>query len=238
MYEDYTEPLCPAPKHLDHQGACDGSRDTQQDCSSFCQLTTTYVWASESPLFRSECHYPMRCEPRETDSTEWFVDGYISGNAQFQKAIDAGITGGIGSSSGRAIGHSWSVTPAPGECGYFTWVPVVKRTCGIVTSSLKIGTSEEGLKCLNKTTTVHDVCHDQVWPLEGGPDGVVLWVRTNCSFRMPLGPEYQDPVYNSPGVSLYDFSGISMFDGWRNNTCVMTVLNAVSEGTWYELQIN
>ena len=44
---------------------------------------------------------------------------------------------------------------------------------GIVTSSLKIGTSEEGLICLNKTTTVHDVCHDQVWPLEGGPEGVV-----------------------------------------------------------------
>jgi hypothetical protein len=133
MYEDYTEPLCPAPKHLDHQGACDGFRDPQQDCSSFCQLTTTYVWARESPLFRSECHYPMRCEPRETDSTEWFVDGYISGNAQFQKAIDAGITGGIGSSSGRAIGHSWSVTPAPGECGYFTWVPVVKRTWWVET---------------------------------------------------------------------------------------------------------
>lgn len=128
LYEDYSEPLCPAPKHLDDQGACEDSGDPRQDCSSFCQLTTTYVWARESPFFRSECHYPMRCELRETDSTEWSVDGYISGSPQFQKAIDAGITGGIGSSSGRAIGHSWFIKPAPGECGYFTWVPVVKRT--------------------------------------------------------------------------------------------------------------
>lgn len=128
LYEDYSEPLCRAPKHLDDQGACEGSGDPQQDCSSFCQLTTTYVWARESPFFRSECHYPMRCELRETDSTEWSVDGYISGSPQFQKAIDAGVTGGIGSSSGRATGHSWSIKPAPDECGYFTWVPVVKRT--------------------------------------------------------------------------------------------------------------
>lgn len=65
----------------------------------------------------------------------------------------------------------------------------------------------------------------------------VIWVRINCTFKMPLGPEYQDPVYNSPGVSLYYYSGVSMFEGWSNNTCVMTVLNAVSDGTWFELQI-
>lgn len=128
LYEDYSEPLCPAPKHLDDQGACEDSGDPQHDCASFCQLTTTYVWARESPFYRSGCHYPMRCQLRETDSTEWSLDGYISGNAEFQKAIDVGITGGIGSSLGRTSGHSWSFTPQPGECGYFTWVPISKRT--------------------------------------------------------------------------------------------------------------
>lgn len=43
---------------------------------------------------------------------------------------------------------------------------------GTVSSSLKIGTSET-LKCLNKTTTVQNVCHDQVWSLKDRPDGVV-----------------------------------------------------------------
>lgn len=128
LYEDYSEPLCPAPKHLDDQGACEDSGDPQHDCASFCQLTTTYVWARESPFYRSGCHYPMRCQLRETDSTEWSLDGYISGNAEFQKAIDVGITGGLGSSLGRTSGHSWSLTPQPEECGYFTWVPITKRT--------------------------------------------------------------------------------------------------------------
>lgn len=65
----------------------------------------------------------------------------------------------------------------------------------------------------------------------------VIWVRTNCSIGVPLDSEYQDPVYNSPGVSLYEASGISMFDGWSNNTCVMTVLKAVSDGTWFNLEV-
>lgn len=50
LYEDYSAPLCPAPKHLDDQGACEDSGDPQTDCASFCQLTTTYVWARESPF--------------------------------------------------------------------------------------------------------------------------------------------------------------------------------------------
>lgn len=128
MYEDYSEPVCPAPKHLDGQGACEGSGDPQQDCASFCQLTTTYVWAREAPFLGSECHYPMRCELREADSTRWSLEGYIAGSVQFQKALEVGITGGTGSSWGQTKGHSWSITPLPGECGYFTWVPVAKRT--------------------------------------------------------------------------------------------------------------
>lgn len=62
-------------------------------------------------------------------------------------------------------------------------------------------------------------------------------MRTNCSIGVPLGSEYQDPVYNSPGVSLYEESGASMFDGWFNNTCVMTVLKAVNDGTWFDLEV-
>lgn len=55
-------------------------------------------------------------------------------------------------------------------------------TCsGTLTSSLKIGTSAEGWKCLNKTTTTQNVCHDQVWSLESGPDGVVSFHSCSVS---------------------------------------------------------
>lgn len=110
--------------------------------------------------------------------------------------------------------------------------------------------------CLNKTTTATNVCHDQVWSLNNHPDGVVsiiscntfdiplaniiaqvVWVRTNCSYGAPLGTAYQDPVYNYPGVSLYQTSGMSMFDGWIKNTCVMTVMKAMSDGTWFDLEV-
>ncbi|KAI3394505.1 hypothetical protein diail_2639 [Diaporthe ilicicola] len=136
LYKDYTEPLCPAPKHLDGQGNCQDSGNTEQDCASFCQLTTTYVWARESPFFKSECHYPMRCDLRETDSTKWSLDGYVAGLAKFEKALEAGITGGLGSAWGRTKAHTWSITPPAGECGYFTWVPITKRTCWMTLTNL------------------------------------------------------------------------------------------------------
>lgn len=56
---------------------------------------------------------------------------------------------------------------------------ILTNTSGAVTSSLKLGTSAEGWKCLNKTTTTQKVCHDQVWFLESGPTGVVSFHR--CS---------------------------------------------------------
>lgn len=65
----------------------------------------------------------------------------------------------------------------------------------------------------------------------------MIWVRTNCSSGEPLGAEDQDPVYNSPGVSLYEVSGLTMFDGWSNNACVMNVIKAVSDGIWFDLQV-
>ncbi|KAL1853214.1 hypothetical protein Daus18300_011862 [Diaporthe australafricana] len=134
LYKDYTEPMCPAPNHLDDQGNCEDFDNTKQDCASFCQLTTTYVWARESPFFGSECHYPMRCKLRVTDSTKWSLDGFVAADAQFEKALGVGITGGLGSSWGHINGHLWSITPQPGECGYFTWVPVTKRTWTSVTT--------------------------------------------------------------------------------------------------------
>lgn len=44
-------------------------------------------------------------------------------------------------------------------------------------------------------------------------------------------------MYSSPGVSLYETFGIAMFDSWSNNTCVMTMTKAVTEGTWFDLDV-
>ncbi|KAI3394504.1 hypothetical protein diail_2638 [Diaporthe ilicicola] len=65
----------------------------------------------------------------------------------------------------------------------------------------------------------------------------VIWVRTNCSTGQPLGAEQQDPVYSFPGVSLYEVSGLTMFDGWVTNTCVMNDIKAESDGTWFDLEV-
>lgn len=65
----------------------------------------------------------------------------------------------------------------------------------------------------------------------------MIWVRTDCSTGVPLGSEYQDPVYNSPGVSLYEETGFSMFDGWSNNTCVMNIIESGIEGAWFALEV-
>ncbi|KAI5921408.1 hypothetical protein F4810DRAFT_678876 [Camillea tinctor] len=51
------------------------------------------------------------------------------------------------------------------------------------------------------------------------PKGVVLFVRTDCVTREPLGPEFQDPVYNEPDVALPRGAVAALQQSWVVNTC-------------------
>jgi hypothetical protein len=69
-------------------------------------------------------------------------------------------------------------------------------------------------------------CAAQIWKPEGHlgfgtPDGTILFVRMDCVTRTPLAAEYQDPVYNMPGVALDHGELDILMQTWVENTCAV-----------------
>ncbi|CAJ2512214.1 Uu.00g052290.m01.CDS01 [Anthostomella pinea] len=176
-------------------GTCPNYRDEPMDgCAAFCQVRTVYYYIQESPFARSSCQYPLNCEISEsyTTSTGWST----SVSAKMGKAYKVGISGGYSYSQGQARGRNYKIELTSGQCGYFTFVGIMKGTCETYTEGLYIR--------------------------DGLPEGVVLFVFTDCITRAPLDPEYQDPVYNSPGVALPRQASIDAQQTWVINTCNAT----------------
>ncbi|KAI1485366.1 hypothetical protein F5X96DRAFT_690899 [Biscogniauxia mediterranea] len=191
---EYREPECPAKKH-----------------------GTYYHYIREAPFPRSECHYPISCEITEshTTTTGWST----SVTAKMGKAYKLGISGGYSKSQSDAHGRSWKFEPQPGECGYFTFVGIMKTTCGTYTEG-RVTYVNHAWQCNFPKTTVNQ-CADQLWMRQGSsePEGVVVFVRTDCVTREPLGPEFQDPVYNQPDVALPRSALDALQQSWVTNTC-------------------
>ena len=58
---------------------------------------------------------------------------------------------------------------------------------------------EDGVwTCAPHVINTDNYCAPGIWlDSNGDPDGVIIFVYTDCLTRQPLGPEFQDPVYNS-----------------------------------------
>lgn len=238
MYHEYHEDECPAANHLNSDGLCGGWRRSSADaqCTAFCQMRkfvpllltihpsyirvtpsltwgysgTSFEWAQETPFPNSDCHWPVKCSLSPGDLTSWDWDwGGISVHPEIKYALESGISGGYGESHGTSTGHSLSLDPPEGQCGYFTFVPVRKITWYITQTSL--GTPADS--CRGTLTEARDVFinHERVcWFLKntknygasqvsyvnGVPDGRVLFIWTDCLTRERLGPEFQHPIYS------------------------------------------
>jgi hypothetical protein len=42
-------------------GHCDYVLNIVDGCNAFCQVRTTFDYATESPFPKSDCHYPLKC---------------------------------------------------------------------------------------------------------------------------------------------------------------------------------
>ncbi|KXH64248.1 hypothetical protein CNYM01_10427 [Colletotrichum nymphaeae SA-01] len=201
-------------------------------CTSFCQLRTTFEWAQEVPFPGSDCHSPIKCGMTDSESvgSGWSVGA--STKLQFLKAFKVGVSGGWSHNYGQAKGKKWDIELEAGECGYFTFVPVKKVVCGGMTTAHRKPTFWE-LNCCN-LGDIQPVnwksCDNQMWMIEGDkmdgewsghliPDGVIIFVYTDCRTRLPLPMEKQDPVYRAPGVALAHSVIDSIQQGWVWNTC-------------------
>ncbi|CAN8101555.1 unnamed protein product [Discula destructiva] len=137
------------------------------------------------------------------------------------KAIKVGVSGSYGQSKGTSTGHSWSFQPSPGQCGYFSFVPVKKTSCGVFSESRYIDSPD---RCSLDIYT-SNICVSQVWNVaqydgKSGPDGTVIFVNTDCDTRRPLDDEHQDPIYRHPEVPLDRGVSVGIQESWfSNSTC-------------------
>ncbi|KAI0127316.1 hypothetical protein BJ170DRAFT_624967 [Xylariales sp. AK1849] len=240
LYHDYTETDCPAGFHLQKNGDCDGWHLEANECATFCQIIElsgvdedffkqvwltdnqgiTFFWGTESPFSKSTCHWPLKCSISESDSTSWSIS--FSGSPKVGKALKVGISGGFSYGQSTAYGRSWEFEPAKDQCGYFTFVPVLKTTCGTLSQAdwIYMGNNPDDYICNANVQTNSAYCAPEAWKPNNTPDGVVLFVWTDCTTQLPLPPDHQDPVYNLPGVALPHEVAASTQQAWVENTCV------------------
>ncbi|KAL4926736.1 uncharacterized protein BDV17DRAFT_268993 [Aspergillus undulatus] len=202
LYHEYRE-QCPPKYTQNEKQECDHCSWQVNDCAAFCQVRTNFIYGVEQPFANTYCHGPQTCVISETHTRT--VGLSLSISPQLQKALAVGITGGFTMSSADAFARTHSVNLPMGQCGYFTFVPVLKETCGTMTTEDFISYYPGfQISCNHdKRTNIQNYCQKQLWRNQDGTvDGETIFVYTDCSNRMPLPMEEQDPVYQKPGVAL------------------------------------
>ncbi|KAF6802838.1 hypothetical protein CSOJ01_11310 [Colletotrichum sojae] len=224
------------------------------ECASFCQERTVFEWAEERPYPNSDCHYPIKCSISEGESTS--AGWSISGSPKVGKALKMGISGNYHQNSGVSHSHSFAVELTEElKCGYFTFVPIKKIICGRFSSSepgMKFQPGEAVLPwCDTREGPTpflgarrwwakdENLCRNEMWQIEDRngkliPDGVTIFVYTNCATRTPLAMKYQDDVYSRPGVALPHKVVRDLHDSWIFNTCHLGKLGVTKDGKEYK----
>ncbi|CAN8099772.1 unnamed protein product [Discula destructiva] len=237
LYHNYTGDDCPPPNNrlTDDGRQCYFGKygDIAHNCDAYCQLYTYFEYALEVPFPMSYCNYPLECSLSASYSASWTWG--ISFSTKVGKALKIGISGSYSQAYGTTTGRSWSFTPAEGQCGYFSFVPIKKIACGIYSESTFSYSHFYGYYCKDDVRT-SVLCPPQVWNVpqpsgSSGPDGTVIFVNTDCDTRQPLDAEHQDKVYRHPGVPLDRGVAAAMQQGWANNTCSFHTSPAPSPGS-------
>ncbi|KAK6845326.1 hypothetical protein PG995_015436 [Apiospora arundinis] len=236
LYHEYTSADCVPPFPLNPDGSCSSWGNYAYDCITYCQTNTTFDYAVEVPFPRSECHWPVKCTLSESSSTTWSWS--FSMSPKVGKAVKLGASGSYSQSYGTTKGRSWAFEPNPGECGYFTFVPVRKTVCGTLSQSIPMW--EDGIwTCAPQVVNTDNYCAPGIWyDSNGDPDGVIIFVRTDCLTRQPLGPEVQDPVYNMPGVPMDRGTLAAMMQSWVDDSCSADVVNNADGTETASFEIN
>ncbi|TVY31265.1 hypothetical protein LOCC1_G008877 [Lachnellula occidentalis] len=206
LYHEYGTDKCPPKYKLEHD-RCYHNPNTSWKCEQFCQLATTFVYGQEQPFANAYCHGPQTCTISSTETRT--ITWNFSFNPKFLEAYQVGITGGFSVAKAEAFARAFSIKMENGQCGYFTFVPVIKKTCG------KIGAPTS---CTARANVNEDVCMEQLHlNKDGSIDGETIFVRSDCATRMPLGKDKQDPVYQQPGVPLDRGLQESWASTWEKN---------------------
>ncbi|PLN85513.1 hypothetical protein BDW42DRAFT_160637 [Aspergillus taichungensis] len=204
LYHEYRGDKCKPKYTMNKDGVCNHAHWPENKCAAYCQVRTNFFYGQERPFPNTYCHGPESCTITATHTVT--VGWSITISPQIQNAMKVGVSGGFSGSSGDAFARSYSVKLESGQCGYFTFVPVVKEVCGTLSTQHVRAMPSPILPvywCLGDYTTTPNVCAQELrHNSDGTVDGETIFVRTHCDNRMPLPSGDQDPVYQKPGVPM------------------------------------
>ncbi|KAI1266117.1 hypothetical protein F5Y18DRAFT_426006 [Xylariaceae sp. FL1019] len=216
LYDEYREDRCPPVNRYDpkHPGFCEGADNFP--CTSFCQVSTEFTYGQESPIIGTYCEGARECWTTQQDivRVKWPSKGLLED--QFSEALSTGVSGGFHVwkcvFSTREVGV-YNKHLEKDECGYFTFVPILKTTCGTWTHGQR-----GPWGCENVTTEHHRCATQQMTDSKGVPDGNTIFVKTDCKSKVPLPITEQDPIYRFTGVGInQNYHSVS--DDWAWDWC-------------------
>ncbi|EXJ58702.1 hypothetical protein A1O7_06131 [Cladophialophora yegresii CBS 114405] len=248
LYHEYWESSCPAKFHLTPSGACEDdlkeptgdNLKQDRDCSSFCQMRTTFSYAQEQPFVRAPgCQGPQACTLSQSIHQGYAIKLKTSISFGMKKILSIGINGGYNWKGGTSQGFKASVTlKTRDDCGYWTFIPFAKDTCGSYTEKhLYWNREREG--CI-EVQTIANQCAYEVVHFKGNDQfanintirGVAVFVWVDCDTYEPLPNDQQAPALSHPGVRLPrdtpQMEGYKML--WKASMSGATLAAAADDG--------
>lgn len=134
LYHKYDNTACPPKFTPDGNGNCpikpvDAGFNKGYNCGAFCEKSTEYKYGRESIFLANPyCHGPMTCSISDTKTTTVANSVNFNVSPKLTDLFTAGISGGRTYTSGVAHAETKSVALKQGECGYFTFIPIMKTT--------------------------------------------------------------------------------------------------------------
>ena len=121
LYQEYHADLCPPANTMDSNGDCTATFANY--CQAYCEVRTTFTYGVEQPLDNPYCHGPLTCSVGSNKATAYTWTGSV--NPNWLSALGLGITGGYSSQTTTTDVRTTSVNLPDGQCGYFTFLPIL-----------------------------------------------------------------------------------------------------------------
>ncbi|KAI1332798.1 hypothetical protein F5Y16DRAFT_394106 [Xylariaceae sp. FL0255] len=161
-------------------------------CQSFCQEGTLFYYGKEAPFYGTwrSGKRPARVNAVR-DSLKAFVPypGHLRDDLRLLNMMNEGVIGGWSADDVIAEAADNSKTLDWSECGYWTFVPLMRQVCGLYTTA---DLESKGKTCGNIKS--QHVCDQTPVVIDGKAQGETIWTKTDCRTRAPLDPAYQESV--------------------------------------------
>ncbi|TVY57061.1 hypothetical protein LCER1_G001922 [Lachnellula cervina] len=220
---------CPHKTSLDKHGHCSSGIETmpgKNGCDSYCEQTLEASYGREVPFHVGVCQNATTCLVANGESVTYTntysIDIGLTGTGKRDELMErdddpasvltAAFNIGASYSWSKSVGYTttttFSKTLDSKTCGYWTFIPYLTVSCGILTQAEEettgagyYGTSTLTTCNTKKLSDTKGYCNTTPYYDDNKhADGRVVFVYADCETEIPLKTG-QDPAYNYPGVS-------------------------------------